>query len=139
MVKIRLRRIGRKKLPIYQIVAADSRAPRDGKFLEVIGKYEPTKKPHAVALQEDRVAYWLGVGAQPTDTVRSVISGTGLLLKLNLKRKGKSQEEVDAEFAKWQVQREAGAKKRLARKSVRRRTKKEAEAKAKAEKEQPTA
>lgn len=128
MVKIRLRRVGRKKLPIYQLIAADSRSPRDGKFLEILGKYEPTKRPHAVELVEDRVAYWLGVGAQPTDTARSVLSSTGLLLKLYMKKKGKTQEEIDAEFAKFTAHKESTLKKRNARKSARRKAKKEAEA-----------
>ncbi|MGB8247845.1 MAG: 30S ribosomal protein S16, partial [Chlorobium sp.] len=59
MVKIRLKRTGRKKMPFYQIVAADSRAPRDGKFLEVVGHYQPTAKPHAVTIKKDRVSYWM--------------------------------------------------------------------------------
>jgi small subunit ribosomal protein S16 len=124
LVKLRLRKIGRKKLPIYQVVAADTRSPRDGKFLEVIGKYEPSKKPHHVELKEDRVSYWLGVGAEPTDTVRSLISSTGLLLKLYLRKKGKDDATIEAEFAKWQTQKAVQVKKRAARKAVRRKVKK---------------
>jgi small subunit ribosomal protein S16 len=139
LVKIRLRRIGRKKLPIYQLVATDARERRDGKFIEDLGRYEPTKRPHSVMLKEDRVAYWLGVGAQPTSTARSVISGTGLLLKLYLKKKGKSEDEVNAEMEKWAKKRAEGLKRRLARKSIRRKAKKDAEAKAKEAKEAPAA
>jgi small subunit ribosomal protein S16 len=129
LVKIRLRRTGRKKLPIYQIVATDARARRDGAFLEVLGQYAPKARPHKVELKEDRVAYWLGVGAQPTDTARSVIRGTGLLHRLYLKKKGKSEDEINAEMQKWQEARDARLTRNLARKARRRKAKKEAEAK----------
>lgn len=131
MVKLRLRRIGRKKMPIYQLVATDARARRDGAFLEDLGRYEPKKKPHTVTLKEDRVAYWLSVGAQPTATARSLIRSTGLLLRLHLERKGKSAEEIAAEMEKWRQQRDARLKRNLEKKALRRKKKKEAEAKAK--------
>ena len=127
MVKIRLRRAGRKKLPYYQIVAADARAPRDGKFLEVIGNYQPTAKPHAVSIDKERVAYWLGVGAQPTTTVRSLIRATGLLHELNMKRRGRSDEEISAEMENWQARETERRQKRLAVKTRRRQAKKAAE------------
>ncbi len=129
MVKIRLRRIGRKKLPIYQIVAADARERRDGAFLEVLGQYAPKARPHKIELKEDRVAYWLSVGAQPTDTARSLIRSTGLLYRLYLKRKGKSEEEINAAMQKWQETRNARLMRNLERKARRRKAKKEAEAK----------
>jgi len=72
-VKLRLRRIGKKKQPMYKVVAADSRAPRDGKFLESVGLYNPLTNPHTLEFKEDRILYWLGVGAQPTDTVMSLL------------------------------------------------------------------
>ncbi|MCW8797118.1 MAG: 30S ribosomal protein S16 [Chlorobium sp.] len=128
MVKIRLRRAGRKKLPVYQIVAADARAPRDGKFLEVIGHYQPTAKPHAITLDKERVAYWLGVGAQPTTTAHSLIRATGLLHELNMKRKGRSEEEIAAEMEQWQARQNERREKRLAIKTRRRQAKKAAEA-----------
>lgn len=124
-----MRRTGRKKLPIYQIVATDARARRDGAFLEILGQYAPKARPHKVELKEDRVAYWLSVGAQPTDTARSVISGTGLLYRLYLKKKGKSEEEINAEMQKWQEAKTARLQRNLQRKARRRRAKKEAEAK----------
>lgn len=130
MVKIRLRKIGRKKLPIYQIVATDSRVPRDGKFLEVLGRYEPSKKPHQVLLNKERVSYWLGVGAQPTDTARNIIKSTGLLHETYMRRKGKSEEVIASEMEKWQKQAEERTQRRLVRKAVRRKRKKAAEAKA---------
>lgn len=128
MVKIRLRRAGRKKLPVYQIVAADSRAPRDGKFLEVIGHYQPTAKPHAVTIDRERVAYWMQTGAQPTSTVRSLIQKTGLLYELRLKKLGRSDEEIAQEMEKWQEKQAERRQKRLNVKSRRRQLKKEAEA-----------
>ena len=65
-VKLRLRRMGKKKQPMYKVVAADSRSPRDGKFLESVGSYNPLTNPHTVELLEDRIFYWLNVGAQPS-------------------------------------------------------------------------
>ena len=73
MVKLRLKRMGAKKRPFYRIVAADSRAPRDGKFLETVGTYDPRQQPSAVTLKEDRIRYWLDNGAQPTETVRGIL------------------------------------------------------------------
>jgi small subunit ribosomal protein S16 len=129
LVKIRLRRAGRKKLPVYQIVAADSRAPRDGKFLEVIGHYQPTAKPHSVTINRERVTYWMQTGAQPTQTVRSLIQTTGLLYELRLKKLGRSEEEVSSEMGKWQERQTEKRKKRLTLKSRRRQAKKAAESK----------
>lgn len=117
-------------MPVYQIVASDARSPRDGKFLEVIGTYQPTAKPHAVTIKKDRVEYWMGVGAQPTATVRSLIRTTGLLHELRLKSRGRSEAEITAEMETWQANKVERSKKRLVVKSRRRQAKKEAEAKA---------
>jgi small subunit ribosomal protein S16 len=133
LVKIRLKRAGRKKLPVYQIVATDARSPRDGKFLEVIGTYQPTAKPHAITIKKDRVIYWMQNGAQPTATVHSLIRTTGLLYELRLKSMGRSEEEVTAEMEKWQSHQNERRQKRLVLKSRRRLAKKEAEGKASAE------
>ena len=73
-VKLRLRRMGKKKQPIYKVVAADERSPRDGRFIEAIGLYNPITDPATIDIQEDRALYWLGVGAQPTDTVKNLLS-----------------------------------------------------------------
>ena len=78
-VKIRLRRVGRKKAPMYRIVVADSKSPRDGKFIEIVGQYQPRTGDKAINLDSARVNYWLNVGAQPTDTVRSLLRKAGLL------------------------------------------------------------
>ena len=78
-VKIRLRRVGRKKSPMYRIVVADSKSPRDGKFIEIVGQYQPRTGDKALNLDAERVNYWLNVGAQPTDTVRSLLRKAGVL------------------------------------------------------------
>jgi small subunit ribosomal protein S16 len=79
MVKLRLRRTGRKKQPTFRIVVADSQSPRDGKFIEVVGQYMPRQGEQALNLKSDRVHYWLDNGAQPTDTVRSLLRRAGVL------------------------------------------------------------
>jgi small subunit ribosomal protein S16 len=117
-------------MPFYQIVAADGRSPRDGKFLEVIGHYNPTAKPHAVTIEKERVTYWLNVGAQPTATVRSLIRGTGLLHELNLQRRGVSESDIAAQMEAWQLKEAERRQKRLTVKIRRRQTKKAAEASA---------
>lgn len=80
MVRIRLRRVGRKKSPVYRIVVADSKSPRDGRFIEIVGQYSPrSTDDKAVNLKSDRIEYWLNVGAQPSDTVRSILRRSGML------------------------------------------------------------
>lgn len=80
MVRIRLRRIGRKKQPIYRIVVADSRSPRDGRFIEIVGQYAPrAAADKAVTINADRITHWLDNGAQPSDTVRSILRRAGML------------------------------------------------------------
>src|SRR5687767_15395299 len=78
-VRIRLRRIGRKKAPVYRIVVADSKSPRDGRFVEVIGTYAPRQSEGGLEVKQDRANYWLDVGAQPSDTVRSLLRRAGIL------------------------------------------------------------
>jgi small subunit ribosomal protein S16 len=77
MVKIRLRRTGSKKKPTYRVVVADARAPRDGRFVEIIGYYDPRTEPATFNIQEDRALYWLSVGAQPTDVVQKLLKKSG--------------------------------------------------------------
>ncbi len=109
-VKLRLRRMGKKKQPIYKVVAADSRAPRDGKFLESIGLYNPLTNPHTLDINEERAIYWLNMGAQPTDTVKSLLSQKGIILKRELKRRGLLDDKVSAELENWEKMREAKSK-----------------------------
>ena len=85
-VKIRLARRGRKKKPYYHIVVADSRAPRDGKFIEKIGSYNPMTKPATIDLDRDRAFEWLEKGAQPTDTTRAILRFKGVMYKKHLQR-----------------------------------------------------
>ena len=79
MVKIRLKRMGMKKSPFYRVVVSDSRTPRDGRFVEEIGYYNPVTEPAVIKFDEERAKYWLSTGAQPTDTVRGLLKTGGLL------------------------------------------------------------
>ena len=89
-VKIRLKRMGAKQKPFYRVVAADSRSPRDGRFIETVGTYNPIKEPAEVTFKEDRVMYWLSNGAIPTDTVRNLLSKQGIMKKFaDSKKEGK--------------------------------------------------
>lgn len=132
-VKLRLRRMGKKNQPIYKMVAADSRSPRNGKFLEAVGFYNPLTNPHTLELKEDRVMYWLNVGAEPTHTVKSLLRQKGLTLKKELLSKGLDEEKVKSEIENWQKMKEAGSKKRIDKKLSRKaKAKQEAEATAEA-------
>ena len=125
MVKIRLRRVGKKKQPMYKIVVADSRAARNGKFIESLGLYNPLVRPMSIELTEARLYHWLKRGAQPTDTTRSLLQRKGYWLKWSLMKKGKDEATVTAEYDKWlvlqvdKVQREDAKKAR--RKAARKR------------------
>ena len=105
--KIRLQRNGRKGYAYYHIVIADSRAPRDGRFVERIGSYNPNTNPAAIDLNFERALYWVMCGAQPTDTVRNILSGEGVLLKKHLLggvQKGAFNEaEAEKRFEAWKA------------------------------------
>lgn len=109
--KIRLQRHGRKAYAYYHIVVADVRAPRDGRFIERIGSYNPNTNPGTVILNFERALYWIGVGAEPTDTVRTILSNEGVLLMKHLNggvAKGAfSQEEAQKRFDAWKAQKDA--------------------------------
>ena len=104
-VKIRLQRQGRKKKPYYHIVIADSRSPRDGKFIERIGVYNPNTNPAVIDLDNDKALDWLAKGAQPTDTCKAILSYKGVLYRKHLARgvaKGAlTAEEADKKFSEW--------------------------------------
>ena len=104
-VKIRLARRGRKKKAIYDIVVADARAPRDGRFIEKLGLYNPGTNPASIVLESDKAVDWLLKGAQPTDTARSILQHEGVLLRKHLQvgvLKGAiTQEVADARFEEW--------------------------------------
>ena len=82
-VKIRLKRMGSKKRPFYRIVVADSRSPRDGRFIETVGTYNPLTEPEHVPLKEEAIMNWLSNGAQPSDTVRNILSKQGVMKKFH--------------------------------------------------------
>ncbi|MFT9847887.1 30S ribosomal protein S16 [Aneurinibacillus sp. REN35] len=82
-VKIRLKRMGQKKAPFYRVVVADSRAPRDGRFIEEIGTYNPVAQPAVIEINEEKAMKWLTTGAQPTDTVRNLFRKQGLMQKFH--------------------------------------------------------
>lgn len=104
-VKIRLARRGRKKQAIYDVVVADARAPRDGRFIEKIGTYNPNTNPASININNERALTWLLNGAQPTDTVKAMLSYRGIMLKKHLQigvLKGAiTQEQADAKFSAW--------------------------------------
>ena len=89
-VKIRLTRMGAKKNPFYRIVVADSRSPRDGRFIEILGNYDSTKEPAVIQVDEDKAVDWMSKGAQPTDTVRSLFSKKGIMAKFDEKKRSKN-------------------------------------------------
>ena len=106
-VKIRLARRGRKKLARYDIVVADARSPRDGRFIEKVGNYDPNPHPAAVFLREESILQWLLKGAQPTHTVRNILSARGILLRKHLQlgvHKGKlTRGEADKRLIAWEA------------------------------------
>ena len=150
--KIRLQRHGRKGYAYYHIVVADSRAPRDGKYIERIGSYNPNTNPATVDLNFERALYWVMTGAQPTDTTRNLLSDKGVYLKKHLlggvKKGAFKEEEVEKRFQAWLNEKEkknnaivteqntkkiASAKKRLEEEQAINKTKSEALAKKRAE------
>ena len=104
-VKIRLSRHGKKHNAYYHIVVADSRAPRDGKYIEVIGNYDPNANPATISIDNDKALQWLQNGAQPTDTCRAILAYKGVLLRNHLQKgvaKGViTQEQVEAKYSAW--------------------------------------
>ncbi len=109
-VKIRLQRHGKKAAAFFHIVIADGRAPRDGKFIEKIGTYNPTTNPATILIDNEKALTWLNKGAQPTDTCRAILSYKGILYKNHLQggvTKGAlTQEQADAKFDKWVADKE---------------------------------
>ena len=101
-VKLRLKRMGAKKRPFYRIVAADSRSPRDGRFIEIVGTYNPILKENNITLDEEKITKWINNGAQPTDTVRNILSKNGIWSKIKNVKKApkKTKKEVKAPVKK---------------------------------------
>jgi small subunit ribosomal protein S16 len=128
VVKIRLRREGKKKYPIYKFVATDIRKPRNGGYLEALGQYNPNTDPAVITVREARVEYWLRNGAQPTDTVRSLFRRTGFWLKWTLTRQGKDESVIKTVVERWQLQQVDKSKREVDRKLRRAAKKKKAAA-----------
>lgn len=109
--RIRLQRHGKKHSPFYSVVIADGRAPRDGRFIEKIGTYNPMTDPAKVDLKFDRALYWINCGAQPSDTVRSILSKEGVMLKkhlsIGIKKGALTEEQAEAKFQEWKSKKEA--------------------------------
>lgn len=112
-VKIRLARRGRKKLAMYDVVVADARAPRDGRFIEKIGTYNPLTVPATIDLNADKAFTWLMNGAQPTETVKAMLSDKGVMLRKHLQigviKGALTQEQADGKLSKWISEKEAKA------------------------------
>ncbi|MBN2471039.1 MAG: 30S ribosomal protein S16, partial [Anaerolineae bacterium] len=110
MVRIRLRRIGSKGQPSYRVVVADSRSPRDGRYIEVIGFYNPRTEPATMTIDEGRALHWLNVGAQPSETVEYILTANGTLDRFARMRKGETVEVLVAEAEEAAAARTVSAK-----------------------------
>lgn len=137
MVKLRLRRKGKKFHPVYDVVAVNGRARRDGAYLERLGYYDPNTAVSTIKINHERAIYWLRNGAQPTDIVRRLLSYDGILLRNALMFKGKSESEINGEIEKHReiVKARYERRKKLRVKRAERKIKEEEEAKKKAEAE----
>ena len=112
MVRIRLRRIGLKGQPTYRIIAADKEAPRDGRFLEILGVYNPRTNPATIKLNEDRIYHWMKNGAQPSESAAQVLKSAGTLERFERFKKGEALETLVAEAAAAEAKRAAPVKTR---------------------------
>ena len=110
-VKIRLTRRGRKKLAIFDVIVTDARAPRDGRFIEKIGVYNPNSNPASINIDSEKAFQWIMKGAQPTDTVKAILSYRGIMfrkhLQIGVDKGAITQEEADKRLADWMEQKEA--------------------------------
>ncbi len=136
-VKIRLQRFGKKKQPFYRIVVADAKEPRDGKYIESIGWYNPLPMPMQIEVKEDRVIHWLKKGAIPTDTVKSLLRRKGIWLKWSLMKQGKDEAFIQAEYEKW-LNLQMNKEKKEAEKKERRRLRKKQKEKSSEQGEAPS-
>lgn len=112
MVRIRLRRIGLKGQPTYRIVAAEKEAPRDGRFLEILGVYNPRTNPATIKLQEDRIYHWMKNGAQPSESVEKIFKTAGTLERFERFKKGEAVENLVAEAVAAEAKRATPVKTR---------------------------
>lgn len=112
MVRIRLRRVGLKKQPSFRVVAADKEAPRDGRFLEILGFYNPRTEPATISLKEDRIYDWLDKGAQPSESVRQIFGAVGFYDRYERYKKGEDVESLMQEVAEEEAKRNVNPKTR---------------------------
>jgi small subunit ribosomal protein S16 len=112
MVRIRLRRIGLKGQPTYRIIAADKESPRDGRFLEILGVYNPRTNPATIHIKEDRVFHWMSNGALPTESVAQIFKSSGTQTRFDRFKKGEALEALVAEAAEAETKRSAPSKTR---------------------------
>lgn len=131
MVRIRLRRVGGKNQPSYRIVAADKESPRDGRFLEIVGFYNPRTEPATIQLKEDRIYDWLSKGAQPSDSVRQILNSAGFFERYERFRAGESLETLLEEAAAAEEERTGSPK--TTRRAVEAKSKQESEPEAQAQ------
>jgi small subunit ribosomal protein S16 len=139
VVKLRLRRAGKKKQPFYKVVAADIRSPRDGRYLEAVGSYDPRLHPPELKFKEERVFHWLRSGAQPTDTVRSLFRRSGIWLRWTLTKRGVEAGKMQGIVEKWQMAQQERPKRDADRKVRRAERRKKAAAAEAKPKEAPAA
>lgn len=128
MVKLRLRRIGKKKYPIYKLVVADGRSPRNGRYLEALGNYDPHAKPIVLDFKEERVYHWLRKGAQPTETVRSLLRRSGIWLRWSLMKRGADEPQIHGVMERWRMEQTDRARREEDRKARKLERKKKAAA-----------
>ena len=133
MVRLRLRRIGAKKQPSYRVVAADKEAPRDGRFLEALGHYNPRTEPATIILKEDRIFHWLSVGAQPSEAVERLFNQMGTYERYQRFKDGEDIETLLAEYAEVEAARNVNPKTRRDDLAGKKQSKKAAEAEAETE------
>ncbi|HTP13959.1 MAG TPA: 30S ribosomal protein S16 [Bacteroidota bacterium] len=126
MVKIRLRREGKKGYPVYRLVATDIRSPRNGGYIEALGQYNPNQNPVVLTLKENRIEHWLKKGAKPTDTVRTILQRNGFWLRWTLTRQGKDENVVKSVLERWQMQQAEKGKREADRRARRAERKKKA-------------
>ena len=125
--KIRLQRMGRKKRPFYRIVVSDSRAPRDGRFIESIGHYNPLIEPIDLKIDEEKALKWLDTGAIPSDTVKSLFRSRGIIIKHDLQKKGAPENKISEELQKHELLVEEKNKRKVLLQEMKEKTAKKAD------------
>ena len=137
--KIRLKRIGRRNRPFYRLIVIDSRKRRDGAAIEQIGWYNPIDPKHSYEIMDDRILYWLGEGAIPSNAVKKIMKREGLALRWHLMQQGVDEKEIEIEIKKWELNREDTLASREAKEAEKLEKKKEKPEVASAKTDEPVA